>query len=456
MNISKKQRGSLITFVLVFGAVFLISMGGILSFILFQHKASLQKSAWEESLHIAEAGINYAKWHIAHWPDDFSFSGTYDYKNTAGEVVGAYQLEIIEPTACDPGIKIKSTGWTNRFPDKKRTLQATLMKTSIASFAFVSNSNVWFGPNETIKGPFHSNGGIRMDGSQNAISTSAKQTYLCGPEHGCDPAEEKPGIWGEGEGQSLGLWEFPVQAIDFTTISQNLSYLKQEAEMNGIYLPNLGLGYYIHFNSDGTIDVYRVRKLKQKVWGYNGEDWVHETNDIEETEFYTSYTLPSNCGPIFVEDNVWVDGTVNGRVVLVAAQLPETPNTMKKIIINGNIDYEGTTSVLALIAQKDILIPLYAPDNLTIKAVMMAQNGSVMRYYYPWWYSPYHIRDYIVTEGAIITNKIWTFTWVDEDGEVISGYRNTEMSYRANLAYNPPPYFPEIGEYQIVEWQETQ
>ena len=80
MNISKKQRGSLITFVLVFGAVFLISMGGILSFILFQHKASLQKSAWEESLHIAEAGINYAKWHIAHWPDDFSFSGTYDYK----------------------------------------------------------------------------------------------------------------------------------------------------------------------------------------------------------------------------------------------------------------------------------------------------------------------------------------------------------------------------------------
>ena len=141
---------------------------------------------------------------------------------------------------------------------------------------------------------------------------------------------------------------------------------------------------------------------------------------------------------------------------MVAAQLPETPNTMKKIIINGNIDYEGTTSVLALIAQKDILIPLYAPDNLTIKAVMMAQNGSVMRYYYPWWYSPYHIRDYIVTEGAIITNKIWTFTWVDEDGEVISGYRNTEMSYRANLAYNPPPYFPEIGEYQIVEWQETQ
>ncbi len=448
------QKGSLVIFVLIFGGVFLISFGGILSFLLLQYKFSLEKAAYEESLHIAEAGIDFAKWHINHWPDDFSFSGTYSYKNASGDTIGYYQLSIEEETACSPGIKIISTGWTNDFPNKKRSIKITLMKTSIASYAFLSNSNIWFGENETVKGPFHSNGGIRMDGSQNALSTSAKDTYLCGEEHGCSPPQEKPGIWGEGDGQDLGLWKFPVSSIDFDSISNDLAYLKDEAQAKGIYLPNQGLGYYLHFNSDGTIDVYKIKKLKQKVWGYNGDDWVYEANDFDTIELYTTYSLPLNCGPIFIEDNVWIDGTVNGRATVVAAKLPETPNTMKKIIINGNIDYEGVNSVLGLIAQKDIIIPLYAPDDLTVKAAMMAQNGRIIRYYYPWWYDPYNLRNSISIEGSIVTNKIWTFTWVDEEEEVISGYKNTEMSYRASLTYNPPPYFPAIGDYRVLKWEE--
>jgi len=452
------NKGAIITLVLVFGAIFLMLLAGLLGFILLQQRQSLQKVAWNESLNIAEAGINYAKWHFLHAEDDFNFGGTIPYAD-----IGQYQLEITASTGCSPGIKIKSTGWTSNFPKVKREISVKYAKPSLAKYAFLTNSNVWFGPEEELKGPFHSNGGIRMDGIQNSLSTSAKETYICGEEHGCSPPQEKPGIWGEGEGEEQGLWQFPVPVIDFDLITRDLASLKEEAEnFGGIYISQpTDHGYHIRFKiaADGTgaIDVFRV-KVKQKVYGWDGEKWVYESNDIDSEELFASYPLPSNCAPIFVENNVWVDGIVKGQATVVAAELPEKPNKMKNIIINGNINYADSNSVLGLIAQKDILIPLYSPDNLEIKATMLAQKGHVFRYYYPKWndepYRTYAIRNHIRTYGSIITNTIWTFTWVDSYGNVVSGYRTTEMNYDSNLTYNPPPYFPTTGEYQFISWEE--
>jgi len=89
----------------------------------------------------------------------------------------------------------------------------------------------------------------------------------------------------------------------------------------------------------------------------------------------------------------------------------------------------------------------------------LAQKGHVFRYYYPKRnydpYKTYAIRDYIETFGSIITNTIWTFTWVDGLGNVVSGYKETEMSYNKDLTYNPPPYFPVSGDYEVVSWEEV-
>lgn len=476
-----KDKGAIITLVLVFGGIFLLLLSGLLGFILLQHRQSLQKVAWNEALEIAEAGVNYARWHLAHSPSDFTFSGTYNYKDPEGKIIGQYQLEITPPSGCDLAVKIKSTGWTSKFPDTKRKIQVKYAKPSLAKYAFLTNSNVWFGPDEELKGPFHSNGGIRMDGQQNSLSTSAKETYICGREHGCSfrkcstPCQwtasgcQCPGIWccpdgwcgeeGECEGQELGLWEFPVSNVDFSSITQDLAALKQAAQASGIYLGASGFyGYHLRFLSNGTLEVYKVKGLKQKVWGYDGEKWVYESNDISAEEFYANYALPAGCAPIFVEDNVWVDGDVKGRATVVAARLPDIPGNNAKMIISGNINYIDANSVLGLIGQKDILIPLYSPDNLEIKAGLLAQKGHVFRYYYPNWrwepYRTYAIRTYIETYGSIITNTIWTFTWVDWRGNVVSGYRETEMSYNPDLTYNPPPYFPVSGEYEICAWEE--
>ncbi len=455
------EKGIIITLALIFGFIFLIMLGGLLTIILMQQKQSLQRTAWNEALHLAEAGADYARWHIFHSPAVFNFSGTYDYKNPQGQVLGKYQLEITAPSGCDAGVIIKSTGWTLKFPDVKRVVKIKYAKPALAKFAFLTNSNVWFGPNEELKGPFHSNGGIRMDGEQNSLATSAQKTYICGAEHGCSPSQEKPGIWGAGAGGGQGLWQFPVSNVDFNAITQDLAKLKSDAQSFGIYISQpVDHGFHVRFKADGTIDVFRVKKVKQKVYGWDGAQWIYESNDIDSEDFYANYPLPSNCAPIFIENKVWVDGVVKGRISLVAAELPEMPNKMKNIIINGNIDYADSSSVLGLIAQKDILIPLYSPNNLEIKAALLAQKGHVFRYYYPaWTYEPYKtwaIRNYIATYGSIITNTLWTFTWVDSAMNVVSGYKITSMSYNSNLSYNPPPYFPVYGEYETISWEESQ
>lgn len=450
----KDDKGIIITLVLVFGALFLILLAGLLGFILLQHRHALQGAAWEKSLHIAEAGVNYSKWRLAHSPTDFLFSGIYDYKDTAGIVIGQYQLKITAPTTCQPGVKIKSIGWTLKRPEIKRSVQILYAKPSLARYAFLTNSNVWFGPGERIKGMVHSNKGIRMDGVQNSLFFSARKTYTCGPEHGCSPPQEKPGIWGEGRGGEEGLWQFPAPRKDFEAITQDLTFLREEAKAKGIYLGPLGLGYYLNFRDNATVDVFRVKSLRPRVWGYNGEKWVFESNDFDKIKFYANYPLPADCSPIFIEDNVWVSGTINGRATLVAAKFPETAATRKKIIVANNIIRANPESVLALIAQADVLIPLYSPDIMEIQAVLLAQRGNVIRYYYPWWYAPYHLRKEIKTFGSIISNKIWTFTWVDATGKVISGYEKTEISYDPNLTYSPPPYFPVYGEYEAVKWRE--
>jgi len=467
------NKGAILTLVLVFGAIFLMLLAGLLGFILLQQRQSLQKVAWNESLNIAEAGINYAKWHFLHAEDDFNFGGTKPYAD-----IGQYQLEITAPTGCSPGVKIKSTGWTSNFPKVKRAISVKYAKPSLAKYAFLTNSNVWFGPEEELKGPFHSNGGIRMDGIQNSLSTSAKETYICGEEHGCSPPQEKPGIWGEGEGQSLGLWEFPVPAVDFDKITQDLGALKTEAEAaqcsptEDCYFDDSGAyGYHINFLSNGTFYLYKVTNLKPKVWGWDMEEWVYESNSIEGETLIGNFTLPSDCKPIFFKDNLWVDGDVKGRTTVVAAKLPEMPGQAAKMIIWGDINYVSSDSVLGLIAQKDIIIPMGYPtdsankicslENLEIKASLLAQKGRVFRYYYPnwWWEEPYKscaITNYIETYGSIITNKTWTFSWVDSYGNVVSGYKETEMSYNPDLIYSPLPYFPVSGGYEIMGWEEIE
>jgi hypothetical protein len=154
-------------------------------------------------------------------------------------------------------------------------------------------------------------------------------------------------------------------------------------------------------------------------------------------------------------------------VTLASAKFPESSNK-SKIIINGNLIYDqkNNNNVLGLVSQKDIIIPLYgATDNLEIDAALLAQKGRVFRKHYCYGTGcvhpvPANAKNYILREnitiyGSIISNSIWTWTWVNSSGNPTSGYQNTSTTYDPNLTYNPPPAFPTTGEPKMVNWEEA-
>ena len=69
------SRGIITVYVVIFGGIFLMLLSGLFGFIVLQNRQSLQRLTFAQSLEIAEAGLNYARWHLAHAPSDFSFYG---------------------------------------------------------------------------------------------------------------------------------------------------------------------------------------------------------------------------------------------------------------------------------------------------------------------------------------------------------------------------------------------
>lgn len=454
-----QQSGTILILITVFTGIFLVIISGLLKVVYYQYRLNEQHVAKVQALHIAEAGVNYYRWHLAHDPEDFTDNtgapGPYvhAYNDPTTGLVGTFSLEIDEPDIGSTVVTIRSTGWVNKYPNLKKTIEARRGKQSLAHYSFLTNTDIWLGDNEGVSGEMHANGGIRMDGTNDSLVTSAKETYICTPSHGCSN-EEKPGVWGDGPNNDL--WQFPVPEIDFNTITLDLANMKQEAIAHGHYFDSRNYGYHVIFQNNGTYDLYYITRLYSALRQIDDDDfsgWEYKREKIRNETYLGNYTLPNN-GIIFIEDNIWVEGTVNGKVTLVSANFPDTPNSNTSIFINDNIRYlarDGNHS-LGLIAQKNIQVPRHAPSTLYIDAAMLAQKGRAYRavYYYG---SQRLVTDYIEVYGSVITNKIWTWTWVS-GSTVIDGYQNTLSIYDSRLTFQPPPYFPTSGDHQFISWEE--
>ncbi|MBU4298429.1 hypothetical protein KJ636_00060, partial [Patescibacteria group bacterium] len=183
----KFQEGIIITYVLIFGTVFLILLGGLLGFILLQLKISAQKLAWNESLQVAEAGVNYYRWCLNNGVES-NCKNEIGVEDLTGNFIGTSTLSIVTTTNCGTttGREITATGWTKDYPQIKRKVKALYGKSSVAKYSDIINDNVYVGADHEIRGPYHSNGGIRFDGENQSIVTSAKETWLCASSFGCN------------------------------------------------------------------------------------------------------------------------------------------------------------------------------------------------------------------------------------------------------------------------------
>jgi Tfp pilus assembly protein PilX len=251
------QKGIMLIYLIIILFLFSILMLPVLDIV--SKKMIILRSAVnkEQALQIAEAGINYYQWHLAHYPVDYkdgtNNNGPYvhDYKDfDTQQTIGKYSLVITPPTTGSTIVTIQSTGWMNSSPSVTRTITARFGIPSMAKYAFLSNDIIWIGGLESISGQLQSNNGIRFDGSGNAPIQSAKSTYTCGASQGCSSGgQTKNGVWGSASQAVQNFWQFPVPAVDFSSLTSDLAAMKTSAQSGGIYLPPSNMqGYSLVFN----------------------------------------------------------------------------------------------------------------------------------------------------------------------------------------------------------------
>ncbi|MDE2037633.1 MAG: hypothetical protein KGI69_00200 [Patescibacteria group bacterium] len=494
-----RREGDILVSVIVFAAIAITITLGLVNWGAALIREIRTVATREQAFQIAEAGIDYYRWHLAQYPTDYQ-DGTgvpgpyvHDFYDKNGVLLGTYSLSITPPPVGSTKVIVTSTASTTADPSIVKMVQAVLAKPSLAQYSVVANDNLRFGSGTSVYGPVTANGGIRFDGTAYNTISSAQRTYT-DPDTGltewgvwtsetpADPqpptAEpSRPDVFTAGR-------DFPVPASDFTGLTVNLQQLQTTASGEGYDFPKSqytytnnrgklvttnGYGYLMVLNTDGTFTMYVVTALvsppngcsnygNQAQWG----TWSIKTDVLYKTAANQTgvYALPPS-GVVFAEDNLWVQGQVNGaRLTIAAGILPDPgPSGEPSITINNDLLYTNTdgTDVLGLIAQGNVNVGLVSANNLTIDGALVSENGRVGRYYYYPYYCDiggvdYVDRSSITLDGMIATDQRYGFAYTDN-----TGYSARNIYYDNNLLYGPPPSFPLAStQYQLISWRQLQ
>lgn len=486
-NNVERERGSMIVLSIIFGAIFLMMLTSLTGYILTQKKTAQHVVEKERAIEIAEAGIEYYKWHLAHFPDDLQdgtgapgpYVHTYDDPETGN--IGSFSLEIGGTSQCGKiaVIEATSTGWTNDDPSTKRSVYVRIARPTVADYSYIVDDNVFAGSDRTIIGPYHSNGGIRMDGDNQSVVTSKLSAWNCTSSYGCSPASSTAsGVLGTGDHPEL--WRWPVADISFSNFNYDFDAMKQTATMYGLSFAKISdddpdgtgvYGYHIVLKNNRTVDVYRVTAVR----------WVTSTTPPSlaisfpellgnETYSYASlatkqtlignYAIPASCGLIYVEDRVWLDGVVKGKVTVVAN---DTGLNDPDMFLLSNITYANSSveDGLTALAERHLLIPLYVPNDMTISGIFFAQSGAYGRNNYGNVdfgnnkdYTNYKQQNSLTTNGTVVSKLRTGTKWT---GGSWQGFNTRYDYYDRNLAKDPPPLTPfTSANFSYQQWREVQ
>ncbi len=470
-----KNKGLILVNVLVFSVIVITVTSALINWGATMLKQTRQIDASEQAFQIAEAGVDYYRWHLAHdsmdYTDGIATSSTgpfiHDFKDKNDNTIGQFWLTITPPPIGSTVVKIKSKGTVLSNPDVSRTIAVTMAIPSLAKYSVAANDVMRFGAGTEVFGPIHSNDGIRFDGVAHNLITSAKDKYI-DPDNGSsyrfgvyttdsptDPSPpatvpNRPDVFMAGR-------QFPVPAFDFLGMTTDLSDMKSDAQSSGRYFAaSGGEGYRIVLKTDDTFDIYRVNSMTNPSNGCRNDNMGQagwDTWSVNGQTFLQNYAIPAN-GIIFVEDHVWVQGQINtARVTIAAGRFPDNPSTRKDITVNNDLlytNYDGQDTI-ALVAQGNINTGLSSEDDLRIDAAIIAQNGRAGRFYYSWRCGTGYDRAVLTLYGMIASNKRYGFAYTNG-----TGYDIRNIIYDQNLLYAPPPNFPLTSDqYTTISWDEV-
>lgn len=484
-KIKTNKNGSAIAYGLVVIAVVSIILTSMIQYVVSQVKYGFYVESKEEAFRIAESGINFYRWYLAHQTDgkttaevrDFWANGSplgvgtpleHDYADTSGNVIGKYRISVSAPSPTATSVVVESAGWTLKYPNAVRTIRVVYRRSAWSDYAVLTNDFSAFDTTWDINGKIMSNTGIHFDGVVRNVAYAGSSSYS-DPDFG-----SKSGVWTNcpaadgcnGRGESdvfLAGKKFPVVKKDFTGVTVDLNSMMNLARSSGdnrcnaagtgCYFDNGGAGMQgrrIKLKDDGKFEISIVEQVK------------NNSNSIkkEKVGSVQTYDIPQN-GIIFVNGNVWIDGKLkNKRVTVAAAILPNLGTSAVMYIGADNIIYNSRSGdeALGLISQSDIELSDDAPSDTEIDAAMLAQSGRV-------WKRDYNPnccgsgcvinKNSINVYGSVISNQDMGFT-VSKlcNPSKKNGYNNKSIAYDSNFLTNPPPFFPSDVYYAIDLWEE--
>lgn len=522
----KKQKGSALAYALVIMSAVMIILVSILGYISSQLRFSFNRVEKEKAFQVAEAGIYYYRWYLAHETsgqlptviNNFLQTGGpmgFNPEEVAYEDIGKYQLVITPPEEGSTIINVESTGWSNKFPDMKRTIKARFRRPSWSEYAVLADQFMRFGEGTEVFGKIHSNGGIRFDGLvHNVISsllpnvndpdhigvdefgvhthvrvpplTGVSASILATEQATVSPVTLRPDVFEAGR-------QFPVAEVSFLGVLSDLDVMKGTACSydnnvppnctvvndcldSGCYFDSSGFGRQIILKSNGTYDIYKVRSFdsgSSAITSYFGKKangnvcvpliTVGTPNKCRDraTCFcdYATENIP-NDGVIFVEDNIWLDANPSGseyeKIDKSYQNGALVDDEAKLTIVAGGADsvlfIGGSNLEYARSDGSNILGLIGKKDVEVIKNSLNNLNISGALLAQDGRVGRIHYGDH--KNSITVNGSIATkmrYGFAYTDG---TGYNTRILNFDNNLLYYPPPYFPTGTEYAIDLWEE--
>ena len=475
-------RGILALQVLIFGAAAVVLLAGFTVWLDVNIRAVQRESDRAIAFAIAEAGIEYYRWHLAHASTDYQDGTTstgpfiHDYYDKDSVLLGTFTLDITPPILGSTIVTVKSTGKLAANSSVEKSIVVRLGIPSFAKYAAVLNANVRFGQGTDVFGEIHSNQGVRFDGTAHNVVTSFVNNYD-DPDHSGSneygvhthrnpppsvtvndnfrPLEAPTSTLQARTDVFLVGRELSVPFVDFSGVTQDLADIRTAASSSGFYMASsTALGYDVVLNTDDTFTLYRVMTRVSPPGGCSSGQSSWGTWSINTENLIGTYPIPAN-GLIFLEDDVWVRGQINSaRITIAAARFPVNPTTYANVTLNSDLrytNYDGTDAI-GIIAQNNVNIGLRSANVIRVDAALIAQNGRVGRHYYNSSCGAEYIRSTITTYGMIGSSQRYGFAYTNG-----TGYQIRNLNYDANLLYGPPPSFPLTDDpYQIISWDEIE
>jgi hypothetical protein len=374
MKIKLKQEGSALIYVLAVVAAASVLFAGTIQFVVshVRFNASLEPNA--QSIQLAESGIYFYRWYLAHnvegksvsqiesfWnsdplgvddngdgdcddPDtaDGDGDGTEayvaDYKDETGAVIGQYKICVTPPEEYSTVIYVESRGYAESSGIKKEhAIRARLRKPSWSEFAVLGNNMIRLSEGTEIYGPIHINGGFHFDGTAHNVVTSAVDSYCDSDGDVKDDGGTPCGGWWSGGVMRPGVWaanvpgsdnsvdpddtehflagkQYPVVSQDFNSVTADFSLMQEAASDMSVTDDRGGGTIDLNYNSSG-----RGRLIEFGVPS-PGKMRITRVRRFSSSNYNITrlYTGNSNVDEfdipdvaiIYVADNVWVEGDI--------------------------------------------------------------------------------------------------------------------------------------------------